>query len=169
MLTTIRKFYRIPPDILASHLGIGRSHLSMAESGRRKVKNQERLMSFYLATLLEPETIYKDEKTEQALAAQKEDLERSIDRTLKIKEYKLSQVKKLLAKMKENQASSFRILRTVPSLRAIAAKKELSLLNFIENNARILQRKTCDKAQLKLELQIQKFQAEIRYLKKHNK
>src|SRR5690349_17876491 len=121
MLTAIRRFYRIPQNILAVYLEIGLSHLSMAETGRRKVKNLEALTPFYLATLLEPQTKYKDEQLTAALTSQKQKFETLVYKTLKIKEYKLSCAKKLLDKMKNDQFSALRILRTVPALRAAAA------------------------------------------------
>ena len=170
MLKEIREHYGIPQSLFADYLGITRSHLSMAESGRRNISSQITLslLPLYLA-ISQPRSKHKDEALGKELTLQKEDLYKLMDRRKKENEYKLPLLEKLLSKMKEDQDRCTLILESIQSIRAKAKPKDMGLLTIIEFNARKLQKKTGENSQLKLELQIQNLQAEVSYLKNRSK
>lgn len=170
MLKEIREHYGIPQSVFADYLGVTRSNLSMAESGRRNLSSEITLdlLPFFLV-ISQPKSKRTDEALGKELILQKEDLYKLIDWRKKEIQYKLPLLEKLLSRMKEDQARSALIIESIESLRAECKPKDMVLLSRIELNARKLQRKTGENVQLKLELQIQQLQSEISYLKKRSK
>ena len=168
MIKEIREHYGIPQKLFADYLGITRSHLSMAEIGKRSIAtySQFTLLPFYLA-ISEPmsKSKSKDERLNNELANQKERLKKIITNRQKENEYKLQLLGKSLSKMKEDQARCLKILGSLESLRAKVRPHDMGLITIIEYNIRELQSKTGENSQFKLELKIQNLQAEILYLK----
>ena len=169
MIKEIRKHYGIPQSLFAGYLGITRSHLSMAESGKRSISgvSQLALLPFYLA-ILNPKSKNNDEKLSKELAIQKESLKKLITNRQSENEYKLLVLGRSLSKMKQDQARCLKIIESLQSLKAEAKHREIDLITIIELNTRKLQSKTGENSQFKLELQIQNLQAEISYFKNNN-
>lgn len=168
MLKRIRKHYGISQDTLAMCLGVKRSRLSMAEIRGNDLSGviPEILTPLYMAIYKPPAEKQKNELLDQQVSAQKKKLEEEIEWKQKSALYKLGQLKKQLTAMKEDQERAVLILMSIESLQTKTSKrKELKLLDIIEIKALDLQKKTSVYAQLKLELQIQSLQAEVRYLK----
>jgi transcriptional regulator with XRE-family HTH domain len=170
MLKEIREHYGIPQSFFADYLGITRSHLSMAESGRRYIPSQItlRLLPLYTA-ISQPALKSNDEKLGRELGLQKEALNKLSNFRIKENEYKLPLIEKRLAKIKADHARCVLILENMNALKAAAKPIDLGLLTLIEINARQLQKKSGENCQLKLQLQIQHLQAEILYLKNLSK
>ena len=172
MTKEIREYYGIPQGLFADFLGIPRSQLSMAESGRRSISGEITLgiLPFYLATL-KTESKSKDEKLDEQLAIQKQHLNKLIDSRQKENKYRLLVLERSLFKMKEDQARCLKILNSLQVLKTEATTKEKDegLIFIIEYNCRKLQNKTGEDSLFKIELQIQNLQAEMLYLENRKK
>jgi len=168
MLKEIRSHYGIPQELFAGYLGISRSQLSMAESGKRQLSTAIILQLLPLfQAISKPKAKPKDEKLIRDKTLQKEEVNKFCRFRMEENEYKIKLLQKRLAKMIADQERAAHILQTIPSIRVEA--KAMSLLELVESSARDLQKKTQESSQLLLELTIQHLNAENSYLNKRSK
>jgi transcriptional regulator with XRE-family HTH domain len=170
MLKEIRTHYGIPQELFAGYLGISRSQLSMAESGKRQLSTAIILQLLPLfQAISKPKAKPKDEKLIRDKTLQKEEVNKFCRFRMDENEYKIKLLQKRLAKMIADQERAAHILQTIPSIRVEAKAKDMSLLEIVESSARNLQKKTQESSQLLLELTIQHLKAENSYLNKRSK
>jgi transcriptional regulator with XRE-family HTH domain len=167
MIKKIREFYGIPQSLLADYLGITRSHLSMAEIGKRSVDSSKLVTLLELFKSAGAKTAGKKSKSVERLAKiQKNNFEKLIKQKLKQNEYTLSVARRALDKLKKDNLKSISILETIEALRATAEKKDGGLIDIIEMNAEKLYKNSSEDIQLNYELCIQRINAESDFLKR---
>lgn len=167
MLKEIREHFGIPQDVFADHLGVTRSKLSMAESNKRHLNGvvMEELLPLFKA-IEQKEAKHSDEMLGKELDLQKEEMAKMCHKKLKDNEFKLLLCEKQLSKMQNDQTRCTQILQNLSSIKAKTKGTHNNLLLIIENNARILQKKTAAHCQLNLELKIHHLKNENAFLQK---
>jgi transcriptional regulator with XRE-family HTH domain len=165
MIKEIREFYGIPQQLLADYLLITRSHLSMAEIGKRDIKTSAslRLLKFYQA--MQPAAAKAEAKKITDLSAtQNSKMASFAKKRLRGNDIALSVVQEALVKMKEDHLKATHVLNSLAALKAKAEPGDESLVEFIRITAETLFKKTSGDAQLKLELRLQAITAENDFL-----
>jgi transcriptional regulator with XRE-family HTH domain len=167
MLKQIREHYKIPQSLFAGYLGISRSQLSMAESGRRNISAESlaNLLPLYLA-ISSPASKSKERKPVKETAQLKVEWIAFLEKKKTGNEFKLRQLENQLVKLKAEQARCSQILQNMPSFRAASKQREILLLDIIEMSAAKRQMLNSPTARLKLELKILALKAESAYLHK---
>ena len=167
MIKEIREYYGIPQRYLAGHLGITRSHLSMAEIQHRDLKAREDQVILRLFIAIYPKNGFgKIKETEELADIQKTKLEKMVDDRLLENDYQLRLLERSLTKMKQDHLRATNIFGSLKILKANAERGDKGLVDRIERNAKELYNKTGEDSQLNLELRIQSIKAENAFLKK---
>ncbi len=166
MIKEVREFYGIPQNLLADFLGITRSHLSMAEGGRRGLPGESslRLLKFYKA--ISQSQSLTDEGLKTSVKEQNEKRKKIIKDELIICRFQVKSFERSLKKLQEQQSKALKIFSSLSTLTESAEPFDIGMIKIIEHNARILQKKTGLDKQLAIEFKIKALQATIGHLEK---
>ena len=167
MIKEVREFYGITQELLADHLKISRSQLSMAESGRRAVPTTALA---YLTRLYQAiprsATRIQDMQLKELLAGQKAQLDKFASHKIRLNEHKMAKLTKQLDQMAETQARACNLLTSLNAIKDdFPEPSDKSLIYILRANANKEQQETNGLAQLKLKISIQKLQTENDYLR----
>ncbi len=166
MIKEVREFYGISQELFAAYLGITRSHLSMAEIGKRDISGKANIIvsHLYLA-LLQSKEATADAKLKSSLQEQKKKLTDKADKLLRNREYYLTRAKMNLEELQSGQVKSTKIIDSLTTLMQSDKLQDKRMMEIINIQARRMQDNTSEVYQLELQLKIRGLEAEIEYLK----
>ena len=154
MIKEVRAFYGISQDLLADYLGISRSHLSMAEGGRRALPTAAtlKLLKFYQA-MQEAATAAAAAplKAPKASMQQKKKLSRE---ALALCQEKILLQQRWIKKLQEQQNRAEKVLASVNSLAGSADEFDAGMLEIISIQARKMQARSSTDQLLKLDFEL---------------
>lgn len=166
MIKEVRAFYGLSQSLLAAYLGITRSHLSMAEIGKRDISgNPYVLLTHLYLALLQAKEDTPDAKLKNSIQEQKKNLTDKVDQLLRDREYYLIVAKKKLDKLQADQSRTAKVIDSLTTLMESDKLPDKRMMDIIDFQARRLQKDTSGFSQLTYQLKIISLQAEIEYLK----
>ena len=142
MIKEVRAFYGIPQGLLADYLGVSRSHLSMAEGGRRTLPTAAtaKLLKFYQAMLAaEAASAAAPSIAPKTQDQQKKKLSRE---ALVLCRRKIMLQQRCIKKLQEQQSRAEKVLASLNSLAASADEFDAGMLEIINIQAHKMQGRT---------------------------
>lgn len=166
MIKEVRAHYGFAQEFLADYLGVSRSLLSMAESGRRELsgKSSLRLLKLYMA--ISAPLTKGDQNIKTILDDQKRNRKKIAASQLTLYRNQLQLLEWSLEKIQARQAKALKMFSSITAFEKSAEPFDSGMLKIIEFNARKLHESTTVKKQLELESKIEGLKAAIEYLEK---